>query len=392
MYNSQFRGFGSGLDGNLSYGGGNMGGLAGFGLATFIGTAGNNYGTFSDVGYFNGSNGGRIGDICLIHQSRGTGAGQWELAKIINRSGTTVYFDRTLTYSYTTGAQIQSSGNWKNGTISGATSQYVSWGGSTGGIVFLICNGILTVSSSISVVGGNGSYFVSQNGRGGGATGGGFYGGNGFNPSDTNDAYGNTGEGTAGASYVGLSANGNGGGGGHTGGDWGAGSGGGNGTAGTAGANNNGTDSVGGGTAGNSALTNMVFGGGGGGSVKGYSYTISGGGAGGGIILLIAKEIIVNGSLSVKGGNGGGDSSVAIGGGAGAGGSILLKCQKGTLGTNLLTASAGNAGIGSQSYGGAGGNGRIHIDYLTSYTGSAGVGIDATQANYLSDDLFGGMI
>ena len=42
------------------------------------------------------------GDLVLIHQSRGTGVGQWELSKVASGGGTsTLTLDENLIYTYT---------------------------------------------------------------------------------------------------------------------------------------------------------------------------------------------------------------------------------------------------------------------------------------------------
>ena len=66
----------------------------------------------------------------------------------------------------------------------------------------------------------------------------------------------------------------------------------------------------------------------------------------------------------------------AGGGGGGAGGSALIKAQTVAFGSALVTAAAGTGG-GTQSGGGNGSVGRIHLDYLTSYTGTTNPTLDA---------------
>jgi len=382
-------GFGNGSQGDLNYTNGNFGGVSGFGIATFSGTAGNNYGTFSDVAYFNGSNGGRVGDIVLIHQSKGTGAGNWELNKITGRSGSTIYFKYPLQNNYTTGCQILSSANWRNVSLSGTITPYLSWNGSAGGIFFLIGKS-LTLSGTINFKGGNGASQVINDNNGGGF-GGGFRGGNVGAASQPPDGF--QGEGYNGGLQRSRSNAGNGAGGGVSGGP-----GGGHGTVGNYGLTWDGhpdTLSTPGQTASNSNLTNMVFGGGGGGgNGKGGSNSAPGaGGAGGGIVLLIFKNINITGSINVNGGNGGNaytsdwNGNPTSAGGGGAGGACLIKAQTATLGTNLITATGGIGGTVNQAqrHGGNGGVGRICLDYKISYSGSTNPTLDVRQDLSLND-------
>ncbi len=389
---AQFIDFGTGKEGSLTISAANLGGVGGFGVATFTGTAGQTSGTFSDVGYFNGSNGGRVGDMVLIHQSQGTGAGQWEVQYILSRSGTTINFTRPLTYTYTTGAQIQSAPQLYNGTISGSLGVYNAWGGSSGGIIFLVDKGTLTVSGSISVNGANGNQ--GNNSAGSTITGGGFYGG--YYRGACNTTGGQQGAGTIGMGSESSASNGNGGGAGkNINGGFGraSGAGGGNGSAGTNGAYTGDAGRSSGGTAGaaagNAGLTNMVFGGGGGGGMTtNTAEVVAAGGSGGGIVLIIAKTITLVGSITVNGGNAGTANGDYMGGGGGAGGSVLIKAQIATLGTNKITASGGT----TSRQGGTGGVGRIHIDYYSGYTGTTTPTIDAAQDTNLKSTVYTSMI
>mgnify|MGYP001069787533 CR=1 FL=1 len=387
--NKWLDGFGNGKDGNLNYTGGNFGGVNGYGIATFTGTSGNYSGTFTNVAYFNGSNGGRVGDIVLIHQSKGTGAGNWELNKITGRSGSTLYLKYPLQNNYTTGAQIISSGQWVNASFSGTTTPYLGWNGSAGGIFFLIGKS-LTLSGTINYKGGDGASQIIADNTGGGS-GGGYRGGNIGAAEPTPGGF--QGEGYNGGLARSYSNAGNGAGGG-----WQGAPGGGHGTAGNYGLTWNGyndTTSTPGQTASNAQLTNMVFGGGGGGgNGEGHSGSKPGaGGAGGGIVVLIFKTINITGSINVNGGNGGNaytsdwNGNPTSAGGGGAGGAVLLKCQTATIGSNLITALGGARGTVNQAqrHGGAGGVGRIHLDYKISYSGSTNPTLDARQDLTLND-------
>ena len=71
-------------------------------------------------------------------------------------------------------------------------------------------------------------------------------------------------------------------------------------------------------------------------------------------------------------GTSGTDVNSSGGGGGGAGGSCLIACQVATLGTNVITATAGTGGA-SGGAGGNGGNGsvgRIAIHHSGTVTGT----------------------
>lgn len=328
------------------------------------------------------------GDLILIHQSRGTGAGNWELSKVVSGGGTTTLtLESALINGYTDSgsnqAQIVELKQYSSVTVnSGVTWSAPSWNGSQGGILAFLCNGDTNINGTVSVDGDAGG--STRNDYGDGL---GFDGGVG-KPSTGGSVGGQaySGEGTSGASAAQNAANGNAGGGATVGnsGDSRAGGGGGGHSAsgGLGSSNNNATRGAAGGTSGNAGLTNMTFGGGGGGSGVDGGGDVGAGGAGGGIIAIFSKTITVNSSTGLlvsRGGNGG--SGGYGGGGGGAGGSILLKAETATLNTSRVLASAGSAGIGSQSNcnGGAGAAGRIHLDYSTSYTGTTTPTLDVTQ-------------
>jgi hypothetical protein len=316
-----------------------------------------------------------VGQIILIHQSRGTGAGTWQRNQIQSYTAGTITLETALNATYTDSgasqAQVRVLKQYTNVTInSGITYTCKAWDGNVGGIIGWLANGTTTSTGTITANGNNGS---SGNDPAGGA-GIGFRGGQGLDGTPTITAY--QGEGTAGASSQSQSANGNGGGAGSEnaapGGE--AGGGGGNGTAGS-----NATTSrpgLGGSTAGSADLTTMVFGGGGGGGAREATNNTGSGGGGGGIIFITSADLVVTGAITSNGGNGGDPSGNSAAGGGGAGGSILFKVQTATLGSSLVTATAGSGGNG---YAGAGGVGRIHLDYYTSYTGTTSPTLDATQ-------------
>lgn len=306
------------------------------------------------------------GNLILIHQSRngGAGAGAWELNQISSvGSGTDWTLVYPTTQAYDTTAQVYLLKQYSTVTVnSSQTLTSAAWDGTKGGIIAFLCNNTITVDGNIS---GNTKGF--RGGAGGKAT----------STSQTQ------GEGTSGAGGASTSANGNGGGGGRNNsspGDGGGGGGGNGATGGTGGTNVNATGGTGGSTAGDDGLVTMVFGGGGGGEAleTGSGNTPSNGAAGGGLVLLIAPNITVTGSISVSGGTGSGGTNPN--GGSGAGGSILIKGQTIILGSSLVTASAGS----NSALGGAAGAGRIHADYLSSLTGTTSPTIDTRQDTSLT--------
>lgn len=298
------------------------------------------------------------GKPILIHQSRGTGAGAWELNYISGYTAGTIKTRFALTNTYTDSgasqAQVIQLKQYSSFTQnSGHTLTAKAWDGNVGGIIAFLCNGATTITGTLSVAG--------KGFLGTGAVAG---------------KPGTQGEGTDGAGGTASSnPNGNGGGGGGDGGGSvnGGGGGGGNGAAGS---NGGGSIANGGSTSGVAALTSMTFGGGGG---EGSDGTVVGAGnQGGGIIVLISRTITITGAVGAYGIDGG-SGGAGAGGGGGAGGSCLIKAQTATLGSSLIAASGGSGGSGTTGAGGSGGNGRIHLDYLTSYTGTTTPTIDVTQ-------------
>lgn len=324
------------------------------------------------------------GQKILIHQTQGTGAGTYQLTKIANYSAGTITTEDALNANYVTGAQVRVMKQYTDVTInSGVTYTAKSWDGTVGGILAFYANGTITITGSIKSEGGAGASATSGGTAGAGGTGGGFRGGAGrVLPSSSN--YATQGESSTGTGTTANAANGSGGGGGRTTGSGGEGGGGGNGVAGTTGTQVGSEGGIGGAVGGNAALTSLVLGAGGGGGANDDTAPAGagGGGSGGGGLLLFGATFTVTGTVSVNGGAGGSGSEYA-GGGGGAGGSVLIKTQVGTLGTGLITASGGSGGVGGAGSG-AGGAGRIHIDYLTSYSGTTTPTINATQDGTLT--------
>lgn len=310
--------------------------------ATFTGTATNTTGTAGDSGIATGS-------LVMIHQTRGTGAGQWEINKVTSGGSTSLTFQTALQYTYVSGAQIIVIPRYTSATVNSHT--ITDWDGTKGGIEVIAANTSITVGSSQTVTGTGANGSVANPANTGGAARRGFGGGNGV----TNTSAGAQGEGTGGAGgSFSVSANGNGGGGAENSSQK-AGSGGGNGTAGTSG----GASSVGGAAVGANDGVLFSLGGGGGGSRDEVSFG-GGGGSGGKTIVLIGKAFTETGNITLTGGNGGGSGAK---GGGGAGGTCLVVCETATLGTNLIVSTGGTGG-------GAGGVGTIAVHHSGSVTGT----------------------
>jgi hypothetical protein len=293
------------------------------------------------------------GDVLLIHQTKGTGAGQWEINRVASGGGSTsLTLQVALQYSYVSGAQAIKIPMYSTATISSYTP--TAWNGSVGGID-IICG-------NISITGGG----VSASSVG-------FRGGSGKVGNGTSDWGGQSGEGTTGGLVnQQSSANGNGAGGGANSGGSNRNGGGGGGCA-TSGqpGNLNGKGSggpgAGGGSAGSSDLTSIVLGGGGGQQGFYGGWTPGPGGNGGGILILISKSITISSGITSNGGAGGG---VNAGSGGGAGGSILLICRDASVGTYISATGGAGANPGADGSGGNGSDGRIAIHHSGTVTGT----------------------
>lgn len=339
---SQFIGFGDGHDGDASISGDPN---------TRTSCSGSSGATTLTVA---STSGFQVGDMVLIHQSRGAGAGNWELNKITNIGSGELTLSNPLANNYTDSGASQAQcilvPQYKNLTITGGSP--ANWNGNTGGIYVVMSNSKVTISGNITADGGDN-----------GATGAGFKGGQ----TITGPAY--CGEGTAADTSIKTSANGNGGGGGdRASGSAAGGAGGGNGEAGDNGvAGGPGTDpGDGGNTSGSADLTTMDLGGGGGGASPANGETRYSAGGGGGIVVIIAKEIEITGSISADGGTSNDVvGNTAAGSGGGAGGSILIKAETADIGTDKITATGGVGGKAtglSDADGGDGGDGRIRVE------------------------------
>lgn len=317
-------------------------------------------------------------DILLIHQSRGTGAGQWEINKVTSGGGTTsLTLMKALQYTYTDSGASQAQATkipqYTNVTVQSGTWTVPSWDGNTGGILVFASNGIVTVTGTNT------------------ASGKGFVGATGITALPNSPLTGSTGEGTSGSSVATqTSANGSGGGGGtrtQTGGSS-AGAGGGGGGNVSAGSNGtqgsySGTPGTGGGLSSSSDLITLNLGGGGGGSGSYDSLAGASGGNGAGAVIIFAKSIAeITGSIVATGSNGG---DALGGGGGGAGGSVLIVCKTAILGTNKVTALAGSGGSGGVNggVGGNGSNGAVAVHHSGTVTGTTNPSFDDTTETTL---------
>ena len=310
------------------------------------------------------------GQVILIHQTQGSGAGQWERNSIASYTVGTITLQTPLVGNYVTGAQVRVMPQYTAVTINtGKTYTAKAWNGTTGGILAFICSGTINIIGNIT---------ASEKGFRGG------------NAGSNVDQYGDSGEGTGGASFNNVNnlANGNGGGAGLQaleGGN--GGGGGGNGVAGSTGTVQpaNSGPGIGGSSVGSADLTSMSLGGGGGTGGRALSNHGASGGNGGGIIFLSGAVITISGTVTSNGSTGGTTSGNEGSGGGGAGGSVLLKAQEAELGASLVVASGASAQVpgGTGKQGGTGGAGLVHLDYYTSYTGTTTPSLNATQDNSL---------
>lgn len=319
------------------------------------------------------------GQLIMIHQTRGTGVGGWELNKIDSYSTGTITLKHDLTMTYTDSgasqAQVRVLKQYSSALIdTGVTLTGKSWNQNVGGIVGWLCSGTTTITGTVRTSGSTGGTKTGA-GLSSNTTGGGHYGGYSRTLSGIEAGTASQGFGSAGSGVESTAANGSGGGGGSTPASPAnaSGGGGGHGAAGSSGSGG-GTGGSGGLAVGGASLVSFNLGGGGGGGVKDNNTTSGAGGSGAGSVIIISKDISITGAITSTGGAGGSGTDEADGGG-GAGGAVLVKAQTATLGAAKITA-AGGTGTGS---GGAGAVGRIHLDYKDSYTGTTSPTLDVTQ-------------
>lgn len=299
------------------------------------------------------------GDLLLIHQTRGTGVGQWEINRVASGGGSTsLTLAVALHYTYTDSGASQAQAikilRHTNVTVQTGTWTVPSWDGNVGGIFPLAVKGDLTISGTINAdsAGHRAGDYTALSGI------------SGESPDDAATG------GVGGTSLYNIQDCGGGGGGGSY-----------------AANGSNGTNSTCHGAAGGAGdasrgatdLTNLFMGSGGGAGGKGYGGAGgSGEGHGGGTVIIFAKNISITGGISVKGhvgktidiGNATGGSG---GGGAGA---ILVVCKTGVFGTTLCVSSGGGGGTGGTGGGHTGGNGgagaagRIAVHHSGAVTGT----------------------
>lgn len=323
----QFLGYGSGSDGSAT-----LSGTYAPIDSSCSGTSGTTSLTATNTSF-------SAGQFIFIHQSRGAGAGNWEVNKIssyVAGTITTVHpLDNTYTDSGSSQAQVIVMPQYSDLTVSG-TLTASAWDGDTGGIIPLMCSGLFTVSGTIT------------------ATGKGFRGGAAVSGAGATPYQGEGHSGTGSQSHL---ANGNGGGAGQneTGLD---------GISATGGYGGNilaGQDGFsfqngsGGGSLGHTSvsgdggalksevdMTPMVFGGGGGAGGGLFNGTGTAGGDGGGIVIIFARTLEVTGSIEVEG-TAGESIRTGMSGGNGGGGLVFVKSITATLGSSFIT--AGVSGI-----------------------------------------------
>ena len=232
---------------------------------------------------------------------------------------------------------------------SGGNLTAASWDGNTGGILSLMCADTMTANGSVTVDGLGYRGGIGAR-RGDGHTGqqGESYAGTGimcYNSQCVLQRQNNGGGGGSGGQYE-LSSDGAAGGGyGSNGGPpWSGGA-------------------VAGVAYGDVPMTSAFMGSGGGGAYENGTNVAGGnGGNGGGLLLLNARNLIVNGSVRSNGGNGG--STASYPGGAGSGGGIRIIAGNANLGASSVAALGGIGGRNpSNDWGGNGGSGRIRVEY-----------------------------
>jgi hypothetical protein len=295
-------------------------------------------------------------DEVMIVQSQSTGSsvGTWETKRILSINSNIITFTDIIENSYSTSGsdvlQAVRIPNYTDVTVNeGASITCPGWNGSTGGIIFFRASGTTILAGSVTA-------YKKGFRQGPGRTG------------NTN-RYGWSGESTLPNSYATTAAwnsilLGGGGAG------WcgtasqytpSGGAGGGHATAGANGRKNGapqyaGTNGEGGGTYGVANLGKIYFG-----SAAGNSYG-NGGGHGGGIIIISSETLTIEATGSINANGGYGADGYA---GSAAGGSVFLQATVLDINTNLVSAAGGT----QTTYGGAGGDGRIRLDY-TEITGS----------------------
>ncbi len=370
--------FGDGRDGDL---------MVGSGQTVYVDNVRSAVGDNSSAGQHTlavaNTSGFSVGDEVFIIQVQGTGAGLYEFGTIGSIDARSFTMQDPLVNTYTAvgsnnKAQVLKVPHYRDLTVQdGGVLTARAWDGNSGGVAVFKASGSVTIE---------GSARIDMAGKG-------------FRGAPTNNnVAGSQGEGQYGSGGQSCSANGVGGGGGgsYGYGDAPGGGGGGHSTSGLPGGPGHGAGSpcigAGGETAGTPDLSRIFIGGGGGnGGAKTNegSWNYGGaGGSGGGVVLVFARDITVNGFISVDGGNGSLGGGGGHGGG-GAGGTILIKAGTAEIGTSHVSATKGSgANNGSDRYGGDGGDGRIRIEYCDALSGSSTPGASTQKLNcYLAEQI-----
>lgn len=361
---------GDGRDGSMPNSG-NLDNNNGFGVGSVNGSAGSSSISVDDRHAVWRVN---PGDYVLLHQTRGEGAGHWEL----NRAASDFTGNGTFTLAnplqrtyvsngYQNRAQIMRVPQYATCNVTGTVAPLMSWNGDVGGIFVVMCQSTLNVSGSINVDGtgfrggdsGNGyatdqwqgegvlcmrnnadhfckspdTFSIDQGGGAADQIGGGGGGGGFVNGSD--------------GDHIGGS-------------NWGQG---------------------GRATGSPDGSTRFLGGGGGGGATSinpgtGYSKA----GSGGGLIYIFAQGLTVSGQITSRGQQASGvmyddGTNRRVTAGSGGGGQIFIRVGSASLGTNQVVATGGpqlvppSGGTGRFG-GGTGGDGHVRVEYCDTRTGS----------------------
>lgn len=293
-------------------------------------------------------------------------AGQWEIVRIADVTGTTLTLESTLKNTYTTAgtqtAQLCTVPEYETVTVNLA-GRFIApaWDGSTGGIIAFYSSDVVTIIGSITTSG--------RGFRGGPLTG--------SNDCNSETAFdvaagrgGGKGEGMDGRAHAlsGRGVLGTGGGGGncHNAGGGGGGSAGAGGTGGREApgmGDNPDTKGLGGGNLDVSATQRLTLGAGGGAGQHNDAQTGTPGEAGGGIIFIVANDITGNGVIEADGvgaSASGGDGA----GGGGAGGTIWIQAVTSSFNGRVSAIGGDGGDVGDANVhgpGGGGGGGRIGL-------------------------------
>src|SRR3990167_5015106 len=89
------------------------------------------------------------GDAVILHQTQGTGVGQWETNVVSSGGGTTsITWRVALKYTYGTGAQVIKVPQYTTATVK--SHSVTAWNGTTGGVEVVCGKTSITVSGALS--------------------------------------------------------------------------------------------------------------------------------------------------------------------------------------------------------------------------------------------------